>query len=269
MRRLLTLSVLVFSLLNPYVHAQETMPQKMSIQGSFGTVTMDGVQWQRFSFRPDIPIGKFGVGFDVELFIDEEGKISREGWDFSNKYKVWDSLLRKIYYVRYGKSLDRVYGRAGALDDVSRGYGMVMDGYRNTLNYPGEKNIGLDLAVKDLGSFGIGIHGMVNSFGDLKNKGIIAGGRISAKPLKPSGMGLISKLTFGITFVRDINQFAGLKDSDDDGYPDFQDGFPDDKKLWLDTDDDGITDYIDENGSRTYIDKDADGDGLTDPWYTD
>lgn len=251
------------------VQAQENIPQKMTIQGSFGTVTMDGVQWQRFSFRPDIPIGKFGVGIDIELFIDDKGKISDEGWNFSNKNKTWDTLLRKIYYIRYGKSLDRIYMRAGALDDVTLGYGLVMDGYRNTLNYPAEKNIGLDFVVRDIGTFDIDIHGMVNSFGDLKNKGIVAGGRIAAKPLKPTNTVLLSKLTFGITFVRDINQFAGLKDSDDDGYPDLQDGFSDDPNLWLDTDGDGITDYIDRNGIRTYIDRDADGDGLTDPWYTD
>ncbi len=263
------LTVLLIILFVTSVHAQENIPQKMTIQGSFGTVTMDGVQWQRFSFRPDIPIGNFGVGLDVELFVDNEGRISDEGWNFSNKNKTWDTLLRKIYYIRYGKSLDRIYMRAGALDDVTLGYGLVMDGYRNTLNYPAEKKVGFDFAVRDIGTFGIDIHGILNSFGDLKNKGLVAGGRIAAKPLKPIDNFLLSKLTFGVTFVRDINQFAGLKDSDDDGYPDFQDGFPDDSDLWLDTDGDGITDYIDLNGIRTHIDRDADGDGLTDSWYTD
>ena len=261
--------VIVIFLFTADIQAQENIPDKMTIQGSFGTVTMDGAQWQRFSLKPDIPVGNFGVGLDIELFIDEKGKISDEGWNFSNKNKTWDSILRKIYYIRYGKTLDRIYMRAGALDDVTLGYGLIMDSYRNTLNYPAEKKIGLDFALRDIGTFGIGIHGMANSFGDLKNKGIVAGGRISAQPLKPYNMKILSKLTFGISFVRDINQYAGLKDSDDDGYPDYQDGFIDNPDLWLDTDGDGITDYIDRNGTRIYKDKDADGDGLTDPWYTD
>ncbi len=269
MRHSLLTLVLFLVFVPSILTAQEALPQKMSLQGSFGTVTMDGVQWQRFSFRPDIPLGNFGVGLDLELFVDNEGKISDEGWDFSNKNKAVDSILRKLYYIRYGKSLDRFYGRAGALDDVMLGYGMVMDGYRNTLNYPSEKKIGLDFALRDIGTFGIGVHGMVNSFGDLKNNGVVTGARISAKPLKPTDMSLLSKLTFGVTFVRDVNQFAGLKDSDDDGYPDFQDGFDDDDTLWLDTDHDGITDYYtDKNGDRIDVDRDADGDGLTDPWYT-
>ncbi|MFC1552799.1 hypothetical protein ACFL6P_09600 [Candidatus Latescibacterota bacterium] len=262
-------TVSVFVLISVTVQAQDSVPDKMSIQGSFGTVTMDGAQWQRFSFRPDIPIGNFGVGLDVELFIDEQGRISKEGWDFTTKSKTWDSILRKIYYVRYGKPLDQVYMRAGSLDDVTLGYGLIMDGYRNSLNYPAEKKIGLDFGLRNIGTFGLGVEGMVNSFGDLQNKGIVAGARISARPFKPYDINILSKMTFGITFVRDVNQYAGLKDSDDDGYPDHQDGFSDDPNLWLDTDDDGITDYTDSGGSRTFVDKDADGDGLTDPWYTD
>ncbi|MFC1489932.1 hypothetical protein ACFL6K_01855 [Candidatus Latescibacterota bacterium] len=262
-------AIIVFSLFSLTVQAQQDIPDKMTIEGSFGTVTKEGAQWQRFSFRPDIPIGNFGVGFDVELFIDGEGRISKEGWDFSSTSKTWDSILRKVYYVRYGKPLDKIYMRAGALDDVTLGYGLIMNGYRNSLNYPAEKKIGIDFGLKDIGTFGIGVEGMVNSFGDLQNKGIVAGGRITARPLKPYDMNILSKLTVGITFVRDINQYAGLKDSDDDGYPDYQDGFINDKNLWLDTDDDGITDYTGSGSDKTYVDIDADGDGLTDPWFTD
>jgi hypothetical protein len=253
-------------LLGSTVRAEESS-QKTTIQAGYGTVTLGGVQWQRFSFRPDIPIGRFGIGLDLELFIDSEGKISDEAWDFSSTSRTWDTLLRKIYYIRYGEKSDLFHIRAGALDDVTLGYGLIMDGYRNTLNYPGDKKLGLEFGVSDIGTFGLGVEGMMNSFGDLRNKGAVVGVRVSARPLKPSAAPLLSKLTFGATIVRDINQFAGLKDSDDDGYPDFEDGFPDNNKLWLDTDRDGITDYTEKNGVRTYVDPDADGDGLTDTTY--
>ena len=84
------------------VCAQEEINSKTSIQAGYGTVTLGGVQWQRFSLRPDFPLGKFGLGLDLELFIDNEGKISKEGWDFSSRNQIWDTLLRKIYYARYG-----------------------------------------------------------------------------------------------------------------------------------------------------------------------
>lgn len=254
MVRCFVLAAAAALMLGPTVRAQES-PQKTTIQAGYGTVTLGGVQWQRFSFRPDIPIGKIGIGLDMELFIDNNGKISDEGWDFSSTSQTWDTVLRKIYYVRYGQKSDRFHARAGALDDVTLGYGLIMDGYRNTLNYPGDKKLGLEFALSDIGTFGLGVEGMVNSFGDLQNKGAVVGLRVSARPLKPSDLPLLNKLIFGATFVRDINQYAGLKDSDDDGYPDFEDGFPNNKNLWLDTDHDGVTDSKDP---------DADGDGLTD-----
>jgi hypothetical protein len=241
-------------------YAQDTIPSQTSINGGFGTVTMNGVQWQRFSIRPDIPIGNAGIGLDLELFIDNEGKVSDEGWDFSNKNKVWDSVLRKIYYVRYNKPLDKLYLRAGALDDVTLGYGLIMNGYTNTLTYPADKKLGVHFALRDVGTFGLGLEIMANSIGDLKNNGILAGGRISARPFKPADMGLFSKLTVGLTAVRDVNQYAGLTDSDNDGIPDFQDGFINDKKRWADSDGDGFEDDIDI---------DADGDNILDTLDSD
>ncbi|MFC1607154.1 hypothetical protein ACFL47_04210 [Candidatus Latescibacterota bacterium] len=227
------------------IHAQESASQKATIHAGFGTVTMGDVQWQRFSFRPDVPIGKFGIGLDVELFIDENGKIAKEGWDFSTANKTWDTVLRKIYYLRYGRPLDRVYVRAGALDNVTLGYGLIMDGYRNTLNYPGDKKVGLDFGFRDIGTFGFELQGMVNSFGDLRNKGAVVATRFALRPLKPMNLGILSKLTIGATLARDINQYAGLADSDEDGVPDFQDGFPDDGNKWEDSDGDGFEDPID------------------------
>lgn len=267
-RFVVTLAVILFPIVT-MAFAQEEESSETSIQAGYGTVTKEGVQWQRFSFRPDIPLGKFGLGLDLELFIDNDGKISKEGWDFSNSNQTWDTLLRKIYYARYGKSSEDLYLRAGALDDVTMGYGLIMDGYRNTLNYPGDKKLGLEFKVRDMGTFGLGVEGMVNSFGDLKNDGAVVGARVSARPFKPTDASLLSKLTVGITAVRDINQYAGLKDSDEDGYPDEVDGFPTNKNLWIDTDHDGSTDYIEKNGARQYVDPDADGDGLTDSWWTD
>ncbi|MDP2982297.1 MAG: hypothetical protein Q8O92_03080 [Candidatus Latescibacter sp.] len=263
------LAVMLFSFASsPF--AQEATSDKATIQAGYGTVTIGDTQWQRFSFRPDIPIGPVGIGLDLELFLDNTGKISKEGWDFSNRNQTIDTILRKIYYVRYGKPQDPVYLRVGALDAVTLGYGLIMDGYRNTLNYPGDKKLGVVFGLENVGTFGLGIQGMVNSLGDFKNKGAVVGGRVSARPFKPSGFPLFDRMTIGATFVRDVNQYAGLKDSDNDGYPDFEDGFPNDSKLWLDTDHDGLTDYTRAApGDTAFVDPDADGNNLTDYWWTD
>jgi len=70
-------------------------------------------------------------------------------------------------------------------------------------------------------------------------------------------------LTIGANLVMDLNQFSGMKDSDDDSYPDIFDDFPDDKKLWNDTDGDGIPDPHSGVDSTTW-DIDADGDNVYD-----
>ena len=61
--------------------------------------------------------------------------------------KPSDSILRKIYYVRYGRPNDAVYVKIGALDNVTLGYGLIMDTYRNTLHYPGIKKTGLQFRI--------------------------------------------------------------------------------------------------------------------------
>jgi hypothetical protein len=67
-------------------------------------------------------------------------------------------------------------------------------------------------------------------------------------------------LTLGVSYVRDVNQFSGLKDKDDDYIPDIFDDFPEDNLFSKDTDGDGIAD-------NDTLELDVDGDGLTDWIY--
>jgi hypothetical protein len=212
---------------------------------AFGSTTIDGEQWQRLSFRPEIPFGKIGVALDVELFLNSEGKISDRGWEFGNGTEIANTIFRKIYYVRYGQRGEPVYGKIGALDNVTLGYGFIMSGYRNTLDYPGTKNLGLEFELQP-GS-GIRVEGMLNNFSDVGNGGPLMGLRV-AKELLPG-------LEIGGTVVYDFDQYGGLQDGDDDGVPDDIDRFPDDSRWAADTDRDNIPDELD---------RDADGDGRID-----
>ncbi|MBM3325163.1 MAG: hypothetical protein FJY66_05800, partial [Calditrichaeota bacterium] len=45
--------------------------------GAVGAVIIDGKVYQQFSLRPDIPLGKFGIGLDLTLYFDENGKVRR------------------------------------------------------------------------------------------------------------------------------------------------------------------------------------------------
>ena len=221
---------------------------------SMGTVTVMDEQLYRISLRPDIPLGKMGVAFDIELFIDENGDFSDRGWEFGGSTEVLDSILRKIYYVRYGRPDDDVFVRVGALDHVTLGYGLIVDGYRNTLHYPGVKKTGFEFGFRNVTSAGLSIEGLVNNLQDLSRGGALVGVRVSGKA---SG-----KLDVGLTYVVDMDQYGGLFDRDDDGFPDDVDAFPENAGRALDNDADGVADEEDsddDNDGR--IDVDA-GSGL-------
>ncbi len=174
---------------------------------SLGSVAVDDEQWFRFNLRPEFSYKKFGIGLDVELFMDSDGDFSDKSWDFESGSKSINSVLRKIYYIRYGDPGERVHIRLGALEDVSLGYGFIMEGYRNTLRYPGVKKTGIQLELREISSSGFGFQFVLNDFQDFDRKGSLLGGRVAAKPS-------IGDLEVGFTFVMDINQYGGLGLSD-------------------------------------------------------
>ncbi len=187
---------------------------KIRWNGTIGMVIINGKLYQQFGLRPDVPLGKWGVGLDLTLRIDEEGNVKEDEWD-----EPLDAI-EKIYYIRYGAPGDPLYMRAGALDNVTIGYGIIMHRYANTIQYPEIKRVGA-YAEGEFGKNGMfSFQAMTNNFRELDNPGVIAG-RVAVKPLPKSN------LVFGGTLATDGNQFAGLTDNDDDGVPDRLDLFGD------------------------------------------
>ena len=64
-----------------------------SLQGAFGAVTIDGKIWNQIALRPIIPIGKISVALDIVFYIDQDGNIHDDEWDFSNGEKSKNSLI--------------------------------------------------------------------------------------------------------------------------------------------------------------------------------
>ncbi len=224
----------------------ESEASDKSVQGAFGAVTIDGKIWNQIALRPVMPFGKLAVAFDIVLYIDQDGNIHDDEWDFSNGEKIKNTLIDKIYYVRYGNRWDRHYFKIGALDNATMGYGILLNNYSNTLLYPQVRKVGMEFKTK---IFGINTYGFTNDF--KENLGL-SGIRFSA----PVSYGF----TLGASWVGDRNQYLGLRDSDNDGIPDLVDDFPDDKNWSVDTDGDGLADNMEDEW-------DIDGDGLTDTLY--
>ena len=222
-------------------------------QGAIGSVTIDGKVWNQVAMRPVVPFGKWAVSLDLVIYFDAEGNVRTEGWDFSSPTASKNSIIDKIYFVRYGVPSDPFYVKLGALDRVDLGYGILVNGYSNSILYPQDRKVGLN--VKRASS-SYGVQAFSN---DLKENLGIIGARVSSRKF----LGL----PIGLSFVTDRNQYLGLKDSDRDGRPNIVDDFPDNSQWWLDSDGDGLSDS-DPN------EWDIDGDGITDtldtriPGYT-
>ncbi|MBT3232695.1 MAG: hypothetical protein HN356_07755 [Calditrichaeota bacterium] len=183
-----------------------------SMNGAMGATIINGKSYQYFSLRPDIPIWKFGLGLDLSFYFDEEGNLREEDWDETADF------IDKIYYIRYGKPGQPLYVRAGSLEEITLGYGLVMRRYSNAIEWPQVKRIGLQTEM----NFGrIKTVALLNNFREMDSPGLV-GGRISYR----TNIGL--PMIFGATVMHDGNQFLGANDDDEDGYPDYQDMFPGD-----------------------------------------
>ncbi len=241
------------------------------------TVQLDGQTWTRLHFFPVLPIGKLQLALDLELFFDEEGDVSSKGWDFSSRDATLDSLSRKIYFIAWNQKQnvtrgdDIFYGRIGALDGITIGDGIIMNNYRNTLDYPVNKKTGLEFALGNLSPLNVGVEGMIGDFTDLSRGGPVVGGRAFFSPFAPTEVPVLENLQFGVSGVVDVNQYGGLRDSDGDNYPDVVDRFPEDDRYAFDTDGDGTPDKLDPDADGDNVPEyevpagqDTDGDGTTD-----
>jgi len=237
-----------------------------------GSVTIDGKIYNQIAFRPELRLGKLGVALDVAIYMDDQGNIRKEEWDEVSDY------LDKVYYVRWAQQGDPFFARVGALDNVTLGYGILMNGYSNTTEYPQVRKVGVHTGMQ---FDKLGWEVFVANLKEISGPGLL-GGRMTYKPLKRF------PLNFGTTVVIDVNQYKGLKDTDGDYIPDVFDAFSTKefttpwyfpgfngnslvdykyhsfgtgeidikgKSFSKDTDTDGIPDEIDY---------DVDGDGLTD-----
>jgi len=214
-----------------------------SVQGAFGAVTIDGKIWNQIALRPVIPFGKLAIALDLVFYIDQDGNIHDDEWDFSSGEKVKNTLIDKIYYIKYGSRWNANYFRVGALDNVTMGYGILINRYTNTLLYPQVRKVGMEFKTN---VFGVNVYGFTNDF--KENLGL-TGLRVSA----PISHGFNA----GISWAGDRNQYLGLRDADGDGRPDLVDDFPTNNLFWLDSDEDGLADS--DPGEW-----DIDGDGITD-----
>ena len=208
MKRILVFTVMILSLGFANIAVSQTGVSSGTggtIEGGLGMAVIDGDPFFEINFRPDISLGKFGVGLNINLLYNTEtGHIRSEDWDEGYD---WARLIR---YLRYGHKRDKFYARVGALDAARLGHGFIMNYYTNEASYD-ERKIGLvfDLDL-GLGGFEFG----VNNLGRLE----VVGLRGYVRPLQQYiDVPIVKDLTFGATVVADVDP-DGIRDTDDGLY---------------------------------------------------
>jgi hypothetical protein len=203
------LAMIATSLLASGASEGQFIPHGVSFSGLVGTVTVNRAQWQRLNVRPSVNFGAVRAAFDLELFLDEGGRIRDRGWDFSTRRSGLESLLRKIHYFQFGVPEDfarRVYFRVGALENLTLGNGLILRDYRNTFGSPGTKRTGVDLQIRGFVWQDMNLRGFVSDLVDLLDRGTpVIGGRATTST--------IGNIELGGSLVMDLDQYAALPDS--------------------------------------------------------
>ncbi len=215
--------------------------------GVVGAITVGNETYSQVRMQPQLKLGKFGVGLDIDLLIDANGNIRREDWD------EWQDFVNKIYYISYARRKDPFFFKIGSIPDYTLGNGLIFDHYSNMLRYPSEKNVGGYVGINTPFS-GLGFEVYTHNI----HKNEILALRTYANPLAVTEIPLLKKLKLGVNIGTDRNQYGKYEDKDGDKIPDVYDKFPDSASLWLDTDDDGLADNddFDLNGNGIIDDPD-------------
>ena len=231
-----------------------SVPKKPFSMGlGIGSATLDGVLYNQLALRPELNLWKIGIGLDLVVYMDNEGNIRTEEWDIENDPSL---LLDKILYIRYGEKADPFWVKYGSIEGMTLGYGGLMQGYSNMMEFPTVRRVGVNTGF-NIGPVGGEV--FLANIKDLSRGGTLLGLR-TAYTVSDN-----FPLSVGLNFVTDANMFSGFKDRDADSYPDLFDDFPDDSTLWNDTDGDGWPDPGHGAGvADSLIDIDADGDNIPD-----
>jgi len=160
--------------------------------GGVGITTIENETYLTITLHPEIALGKFGIGLNINLLYNtKDGSIRSKDWDESYDY------FRMIRYIRYGWKGDKFYTRLGTLDGSRLGHGFIMNYYTNEAEYD-ERKVGLVLDA-DFGQFGF--ESITSNLGRLE----IIGGRCYVRPLYATNYPVIKNLGFGATYVTDVD----------------------------------------------------------------
>jgi hypothetical protein len=180
--------------------------QQQTLEGGAGVTVINGEVFYLVTVTPEFSFGKFGLGVDLNLRINKEGKI-RPG-----DYVHFSDFLRIIRYARWGQKGDEFYTRVGALDYSRLGHGFIMYNYRNSASYD-RRTTGIELDV-DFDKYGFeSVYSDVTAASLLGLRGYVRPVKFTPAAKVP----IIGGFEVGATYATDLdktsNKSFGLGDS--------------------------------------------------------
>lgn len=197
-------TILIICLLySTVIHAQffDGFPKEDTgnLMGGFGMTWIDGEPHYTVRLTPDVSFGNFGLGLDLNLDFDANGKLRSENFKDAADY------LSLIRYFRYGKKGDPAFVKAGAIDLYTLGQGNLMYAYSNSPSFDNRK-VGL-VVDADFSAFGF-----ESIYSDFSTGGIL-GVRGYVRPLQftsLSSIPILKNIEVGASFAHDFNEYAGI-----------------------------------------------------------
>ncbi len=199
MKKLIILFSLLVLLSNfSFAQAYSLGPNSSMVGGGAGITWIDGEPHYSLRLFPEITVKNFGIGIDLKLEYDSNGKIRTENF---NEFSDYMSVIR---YIRYGFKNDPVYIRLGAIDRGTLGHGSIIYLYKNSPSYDTRK-VGVEFDI-DFNGFGF-----ESIYGNFGQQGIIGlRGYIRPFIMSKTSLPFISKMEIGATIAADVNENAGI-----------------------------------------------------------
>jgi hypothetical protein len=176
--------------------------------------------YQLLALRPEIVLGKFGLGLDLPVNYRFTGGDDRDEFEVREKDWVPDDdtsflelYLPKFRYIRYGQKGDDLYALLGGVGGATIGNGFIVSGYTNELYLPDRRIFGAVLDV-DRALAGVRYFGIETLVSNVAAWDVMAA-RLYVRPLAGTSLPIIPELQLGVTVAvdRDPSYFA-VRDPD-------------------------------------------------------
>ena len=162
------------------------------LTGGFGLTYIDGKPYYLITAQPELSLGNWGVGLDLNLRFGTDGSVRSEDWDEGYDF------IRLFRYVRYAQKRSPLYFRIGSLDQARIGRGLLMYRYNNSASYDNRK-VGLEF---DMRFESWGFESVASNVLGLEIYGV----RGYYNPLKATGIPLFQDLEVGASYITDFNK---------------------------------------------------------------